>query len=30
VQYGLIDAVGGIDTALADLEKQIKHKKKKK
>ncbi|MBO5841863.1 MAG: ATP-dependent Clp protease proteolytic subunit [Clostridia bacterium] len=30
VQYGLIDAVGGIDTALADLRKQIKHKKKKK
>ncbi len=29
VEYGLIDAVGGIDTALADLKKQIKHKKKK-
>ncbi len=30
VEYGLIDAVGGIDTALADLRKQIKGKKKKK
>ena len=30
VEYGLIDAVGGIDTALADLKKQIKGKKKKK
>ncbi len=30
VEYGLIDAVGGIDTALADLRKQIKHKKKTK
>ena len=30
VEYGLIDAVGGIDAALADLKKQIKSKKKKK
>lgn len=30
VEYGLIDAVGGIDTALADLKKQIKSKKKRK
>ena len=30
VQYGLIDAVGGIDTALADLKRQIKQKKRKK
>ena len=30
VEYGLIDAVGGIDTALADLRKQIKQKKRKK
>ena len=30
VQYGLIDAVGGIDAALADLKMQIKQKKKKK
>ena len=29
VEYGLIDAVGGIDTALADLRKQIKKYKKK-
>ncbi len=29
VEYGLIDAVGGIDTALADLRKQIKKHKKK-
>lgn len=29
VEYGLIDAVGGIDTALADLKKQIKKYKKK-
>ena len=28
VEYGLIDAVGGIDTALADLRKQIKKHKK--
>ena len=28
VEYGLIDAVGGIDTALADLKKQIKKHKK--
>ena len=27
VKYGLIDAVGGIDTALGDLKKQIKAKK---
>ena len=30
VQYGLIDAVGGIDAALADLKRQIKQKKRKK
>ncbi|MBQ7378323.1 MAG: ATP-dependent Clp protease proteolytic subunit [Clostridia bacterium] len=30
VEYGLIDAVGGIDTALTDLKKQIKGKKKRK
>ena len=30
VEYGLIDAVGGIDTALADLRKQIGKRKKKK
>ena len=30
VEYGLIDAVGGIDTALADLKQQIKSKKKRK
>jgi ATP-dependent protease ClpP protease subunit len=30
VQYGLIDAVGGIDAALADLKRQIKSKKKRK
>lgn len=30
VEYGLIDAVGGIDTALADLKRQIKQKKRKK
>lgn len=30
VEYGLIDAVGGIDAALADLKRQIKSKKKKK
>ncbi len=30
VEYGLIDAVGGIDTALNDLRKQIRHKRKKK
>ena len=30
VEYGLIDAVGGIDTALADLRKQIEKRKKKK
>ena len=30
VEYGLIDAVGGIDTALNDLRKQIRHKGKKK
>ncbi|MBE6697208.1 MAG: translocation-enhancing protein TepA [Ruminococcaceae bacterium] len=29
VEYGLIDAVGGIDTALADLKKQIRRHKKK-
>ena len=29
VEYGLIDAVGGIDTALADLKKQIKKYKKR-
>ncbi len=29
VEYGLIDAVGGIDTALADLRKQIKKHKKR-
>ena len=29
VEYGLIDAVGGIDTALSDLKKQIKRHKKK-
>ena len=28
VEYGLIDSVGGIDTALADLRKQIKKHKK--
>ena len=28
VEYGLIDAVGGIDTALADLKKQIKRRRK--
>ena len=28
VEYGLIDSVGGIDTALADLKKQIKKHKK--
>jgi ATP-dependent protease ClpP protease subunit len=30
VQYGLIEAVGGIDAALADLKRQIKQKKRKK
>ena len=30
VEYGLIDAVGGIDAALADLKRQIKQKKRKK
>ena len=30
VEYGLIDAVGGIDTALADLRKQIKRHIKQK
>lgn len=30
VEYGLIDAVGGIDTALADLKKQIGKRKKTK
>lgn len=30
VEYGLIDEVGGIDTALADLKRQIKQKKRKK
>ena len=30
VEYGLIDAVGGIDAALADLKKQIESKKEKK
>jgi ATP-dependent protease ClpP protease subunit len=30
VQYGLIDAVGGIDAALSDLKRQIKQKKRKK
>ena len=30
VQYGLIDAVGGIDTALADLRKQIKKTQRRK
>lgn len=29
VEYGLIDAIGGIDTALGDLRKQIKKHKKK-
>ena len=29
VEYGLIDAVGGIDTALTDLKKQIRRHKKK-
>ena len=30
VEYGLIDAVGGIDTALADLRKQIRKKQRRK